>query len=104
MFSRFVDGERRASVTVSDHGPGIPPDQLTAIFRPFYRVDAARSPDTGGFGVGLAIAERAVRLHKGELSAANREGGGAAIRMSFPALEAGDNAARASNTNHAKVG
>jgi two-component system sensor histidine kinase CpxA len=99
-----VNGERRAIIVVSDRGPGIPEDQLNAIFRPFYRVDAARSPDTGGFGVGLAIAERAVRLHKGELSAANREGGGATIRMSFPALEAATGEARAGDANHAKVG
>ncbi|HEV2133312.1 MAG TPA: ATP-binding protein [Terracidiphilus sp.] len=99
-----VNGERRATIVVNDRGPGIPEDQLNAIFRPFYRVDTARSPDTGGFGVGLAIAERAVRLHKGELSAANREGGGAMIRMSFPALEATDEAARAGNAKHAKVG
>ncbi len=52
-----------AEIEVSDRGPGIPEDQLDAIFRPFYRVDYARSPNTGGFGVGLAIAERAVRLH-----------------------------------------
>lgn len=99
-----MNGERRATIVVSDHGPGIPENELSAIFRPFYRVDTARSPDTGGFGVGLAIAERAVRLHKGELSAANREGGGATIRMSFPALESADNATRAGNASHAKVG
>jgi two-component system sensor histidine kinase CpxA len=99
-----ANGERRATIVVNDCGPGIPEDQLSAIFRPFYRVDAARSPDTGGFGVGLAIAERAVRLHKGELSAANREGGGATIRMSFPALETKDKTERADNANHAKVG
>jgi len=68
---------------VSDRGPGIPSDQLEAIFRPFYRVDDARSPDTGGFGVGLAIAERAVRLHGGELIAENREDGGVTMLMRF---------------------
>lgn len=77
---------RRAVIEVSDRGPGIPENQLTAIFRPFYRVDYARSPKTGGFGVGLAIAERAVRLHKGDLSAANRAGGGVTFRINLPAL------------------
>ena len=94
---------RRATLGVSDRGPGIPEDQLGAIFRPFYRVDTARSPETGGFGVGLAIAERAVRLHKGELSAANREGGGATIRMRFPAIQAASEGAPAGNGNHAKA-
>ena len=60
---------RRVRLDIGDRGPGIPSDQMDAIFRPFYRVDSARSPGTGGFGVGLAIADRAVRLHKGELTA-----------------------------------
>ena len=75
-----------AVIEVADRGPGIPENQLGAIFRPFYRVDYARSPDTGGFGVGLAIAERAVRLHHGELRAFNRSGGGATIRITLPAI------------------
>jgi len=54
---------------VSDDGPGLPENELENIFRPFYRVDDARERDTGGFGVGLAIAERAVRLHQGEVRA-----------------------------------
>jgi two-component system sensor histidine kinase CpxA len=74
-------------ITVSDRGPGIPSDQLKTIFHPFRRVDSARSPDTGGFGVGLAIADRAVRLHGGEVVASAREGGGAVICMTLPALE-----------------
>ncbi|HUN86285.1 MAG TPA: ATP-binding protein [Terracidiphilus sp.] len=74
-----------AVLEVSDHGPGIPEAEIQSIFRPFYRVDQARSPGTGGFGVGLAIAERAVKLHKGELIAFNRKGGGATIQMRFPA-------------------
>jgi two-component system sensor histidine kinase CpxA len=81
-------GDRKAEIEVSDRGPGIPENQLKEIFRPFYRVDYARSPDTGGFGVGLAIAERAVKLHHGELCALNREGGGATMRMSFPLSKA----------------
>lgn len=82
-----VSGRGQAEIAVCDRGPGIPKDQLKAIFRPFYRVDYARSPDTGGFGVGLAIAERAVRLHNGELCALNREGGGTTIHMSLPLLK-----------------
>jgi len=80
-------GLRQAEIEVSDRGPGIPESQLNAIFRPFYRVDYARSPDTGGFGVGLAIADRAVRLHHGELSAKNRKDGGATIRITLPVLD-----------------
>ncbi len=77
-------GAGKVRIDVSDRGPGIPADQRDAIFRPFYRVDSARSPETGGFGVGLAIAERAIRLHKGEMSAVARDGGGTTIRITLP--------------------
>jgi two-component system sensor histidine kinase CpxA len=79
-------GSRKAQIEVNDRGPGIPENELQSIFRPFYRVDHARSPNTGGFGVGLAIAERAVRLHKAELAAFNRKGGGATITINIPAI------------------
>jgi two-component system sensor histidine kinase CpxA len=78
---------QNAVVSISDHGPGIPQDQLKAVFHPFRRVDSARSPDTGGFGVGLAIADRAIRLHNGDVAASAREGGGAVIRITLPAAE-----------------
>jgi two-component system sensor histidine kinase CpxA len=94
LFATVEHGERKAEIEVSDCGPGIPENQLKEIFRPFYRVDYARSPDTGGFGVGLAIAERAVKLHHGELCALNREGGGATMRMSFPLSKASDKEAK----------
>jgi two-component system sensor histidine kinase CpxA len=73
-----------AVLDVNDRGPGIPEDQVDSIFLPFYRVDHARSPHTGGSGVGLAIAERAVKLHGGNLRAFNRPDGGATIRMRLP--------------------
>jgi two-component system, OmpR family, sensor histidine kinase CpxA len=79
------DGSRRlASIQVSDHGPGIPNEEIESIFRPFYKVDQARSPQKGGFGVGLAIAERSVKLHKGDVRAFNRPAGGLAIEIRFP--------------------
>jgi two-component system, OmpR family, sensor histidine kinase CpxA len=71
-------------VEVSDRGPGIPESERESIFRPFYRVDQARSAHTGGFGVGLAIAERAVKLHKGQLRVRTREGGGTTLQMILP--------------------
>jgi two-component system, OmpR family, sensor histidine kinase CpxA len=73
-----------AAIEVTDHGPGIPEADLAHIFRPFYRVDQARSSHTGGFGVGLAITERAVRLHNGTLRAANLPAGGTSILFQFP--------------------
>lgn len=77
-------GRSISVVEVSDRGPGIPEAEIGAIFRPFYRVDRARSQETGGFGVGLAIAERTVKLHGGQVGSRNRSGGGAVIRMQFP--------------------
>jgi two-component system sensor histidine kinase CpxA len=76
--------KQMAVVEVSDRGPGIPESELASIFRPFFRVDSARSAHTGGFGVGLAIAERAVKLHSGRITASNRAGGGASIHIWFP--------------------
>ena len=77
-------GMRMVTLDVSDSGPGLPETELENIFRPFYRVDDARQVDTGGFGVGLAIADRAVRLHHGEVRARNRPEGGLNISLSLP--------------------
>lgn len=79
-------GHAFATLDVSDRGPGIPEAEIDAIFRPFYRVDPARSAHTGGFGVGLAIAERSVKLHHGEVKAFNREAGGTTVRLRFPMI------------------
>ena len=74
----------QARLEIMDSGPGIPEAELEHIFRPFYRLDDSRSTVTGGFGVGLAITERAVRLHGGAIRAINREQGGTCIQMQFP--------------------
>ena len=71
-------------VCVSDRGPGIPAQQLDRIFEPFYRVQEARDRNTGGHGLGLAIAAAAVRRHRGEISAANRPGGGLRFCIELP--------------------
>ncbi len=81
---RQDDRHRMAVVEISDRGPGIPDSEIASIFRPFYRIDMARSAQTGGFGVGLAIAERAVKLHGGSIRASNRIGGGASIQIRLP--------------------
>jgi signal transduction histidine kinase len=70
--NKFADS---AVVTVRDYGPGVPEDALTRIFDPFYRVDTDRNRASGGLGLGLAIARRAVQLHKGKLSAQNAHPG-----------------------------
>jgi signal transduction histidine kinase len=64
-----------ARISVRDYGPGVPQDALTKIFQPFYRVDDSRDSSTGGMGLGLSIAKRAIGLHHGELSAQNAQPG-----------------------------
>lgn len=64
-------GGGTATVKVRDRGAGVPEDQLTRIFQPFFRVDDSRSETTGGVGLGLAIATRAVNLHHGRIEAKN---------------------------------
>jgi two-component system sensor histidine kinase CpxA len=64
-----------ALITVRDYGPGVPLESLPKIFAPFFRVDASRDNTTGGDGLGLSIAHRAVSLHYGRLQARNVEPG-----------------------------
>jgi two-component system sensor histidine kinase CpxA len=72
-------------VQVRDQGPGVPEKDLGLIFEPFYRVDAAREHrSAGGEGLGLAIAARAVALHRGRIEAQNAAGGGLIVRATLP--------------------
>jgi two-component system sensor histidine kinase CpxA len=64
-----------ARLTVRDHGPGVPEEALGEIFQPFVRVDDSRDSSTGGVGLGLAIAMRAVGLHHGRVWAENARPG-----------------------------
>ena len=71
-------------ITIDDDGPGIPEAELAKVFQPFYRVEDSRSRDSGGTGLGLAIAQAIVQAQGGELTLANRPGGGlrASIKLS----------------------
>jgi signal transduction histidine kinase len=73
-----------AVLEVRDYGPGVPENELTNIFRPFYRVSDARDQQSGGVGLGLAITDRVVRLHGGSVSAANAAGGGLEVQIRIP--------------------
>jgi two-component system, OmpR family, phosphate regulon sensor histidine kinase PhoR len=77
--------EGRVIIQVSDEGPGIPEDDLERIFERFYRVDKARSRESGGTGLGLSIVKHLVDLLGGRVWAANRPEGGAAFTISLPA-------------------
>jgi len=65
-------------------GPGVPEDSLAKLFQPFYRIDDARGRQTGGAGLGLAITQRAVRLHGGTVQASNRQEGGLMVEIRVP--------------------
>jgi two-component system sensor histidine kinase CpxA len=71
-------------IHVRDSGPGVPEEALQKIFEPFYRLDDARNRQTGGAGLGLSIAERAIRLHGGQLRASNRKEGGLDVEIRIP--------------------
>ena len=67
-------------IEVADHGTGIPDPQIPYLLRPFTRMDTARS-QANGAGLGLAIVDRVVQRHRGQLEIKNREGGGLAVRI-----------------------
>lgn len=71
----LTDGDGDAKISIEDSGGGVPEAELENLFRPFYRVGEARERKTGGIGLGLAIAERAVLAHNGTIKAENTENG-----------------------------
>src|SRR4051794_7806530 len=78
-----IAGERIA-ITVRDHGVGIPTRDLERIFERFYRVDRARSRDTGGTGLGLAIVRHVAQAHGGDVTVESREGEGSLFTLQVP--------------------
>jgi two-component system phosphate regulon sensor histidine kinase PhoR len=78
-----ADGTHR-TISVLDHGPGIPDEDLSRVFERFYRVDKSRVRDPGGTGLGLAIVKHLVELHDGRVSARNRDTGGAEFVVWLP--------------------
>ena len=72
------------TITVDDSGPGIAPDQLEAVFKPFVRLDNSRSRDTGGVGLGLYIARELVHRHGGRIRLLNRPEGGLRAEVTLP--------------------
>ena len=77
------DTGEAAVIRVLDRGPGVPGAELSSIFAPFYRVADARDRESGGVGLGLAIAERVAHAHQGSIRAANRTGGGLEVALSL---------------------
>jgi signal transduction histidine kinase len=69
-------------IIIEDQGAGIPKEELAKIFQPFYRVEEHRT--TGGFGLGLSLAERIIKLHKGTIEVASEKGKGTTFYISLP--------------------
>ena len=81
---RLIRSGRDAILTVTDNGPGIPKEDQTHIFDRFYRVDKARSRETGGTGLGLSIVRQMVLMHGGTVSVESEEGNGSTFTVELP--------------------
>ena len=75
---------KECTIAIEDEGPGIPEDELTRVFQPFYRLEASRNRETGGTGLGLAIALSIVQAHGGTIVLANRAQGGLRAAILLP--------------------
>ena len=86
-FSAWVEVREEANridISVTDTGPGIPADRREDIFRPFYRLETSRNRETGGSGLGLAVARSIARRHGGDIVLEDADGGGLTVRLSLP--------------------
>jgi len=86
---RILLSARRAEdgalqVSVEDDGPGVPVEARARVFEPFFRLDRSRDRSTGGYGLGLAIAQKAALLHGGRIDLDDSGLGGAMFRLTIP--------------------
>ena len=85
LSARRLPDNAGVEIAVDDNGPGIPAEERERIFDPFYRLDRSRDRATGGFGLGLSIAQKAVLLHGGTLRVETSGLGGARFVIGLPA-------------------
>ena len=81
---RLVPGKDAVEIVVEDQGPGIPPERLSDVFEAFTRLEGSRNKDTGGIGLGLALARTIVRDAGGDIRLTNRPEGGLAATIVLP--------------------
>jgi two-component system OmpR family sensor kinase len=72
------------TVSIDDNGPGIPEAEMETVFNPFYRLEASRNRETGGFGLGLTVARSVIKGHGGDLVLENRSAGGLRATVTLP--------------------
>ena len=75
---------RQAIVQITDFGIGIPAEELSFVFEPFYRVDKSRSKDTGGYGLGLSLCKTIMEAHNGKIEITSKPGEGTTVSLVFP--------------------
>ncbi len=83
---RLATREDMIEISVADEGPGIPPDRLEEVFRPFVRLEASRSRETGGAGLGLSVVRDIARAHGGDVVLRNRPLRGLEAVLSLPRI------------------
>ncbi len=78
------DNGQQVEILVRDHGPGIPAQMREQVFEPYFRLEGSRNRNSGGVGLGLAIAREAARRHGGDLHFEETPGGGATAVLRLP--------------------
>lgn len=79
--------ESNLKISVCDQGSGVPEEKIKRLFEPFVRLSEARDRDSGGYGLGLAIAQRSIEFHQGKIVASNREQDGLCVDVILPINE-----------------
>lgn len=81
---KLKSDDNHLELAVDDDGPGIPADKRDDVFKAFYRVDGSRNKETGGVGLGLAIAKDVIVSHGGTITLGDSELGGLRVLISIP--------------------
>ena len=87
-------------VAIDDQGPGIPDNQLEAVFGPYVRLETSRSQDTGGHGLGLSIARSIILEHGGSIELKNRTDGGLRAEITLPVKQSAESAPKEEGSPH----